>query len=293
MSIPQMPSPPPAPSSGGPKKRARIPWYAIVIVVVGVALIAGTVYEVTRPGTGGPAATATAVSPSVSTVAGAAALKAKPGAFQVRLFWKHADGDAPETFRIFRNGDMVGQVGGSDRSYLDTSAAPETRYTYTVDGIAQDGSLSPKAVVHTKTTGAPLGMARLQGVFNIKLHITSSSGVSGMNDNTTAGWRFTPDCSGGPCATAFRDIHWAQMQADLKQDGASYSGDFTVSGALTCQGTNTTSSMHLSVHVTDARTLKDEWRATKIEGTMTLSDAAQFGCSTASITYSVAGALPV
>src|SRR4029077_11374990 len=116
---------------------------------------------------------------------------------------------------------------------------------------------------------------------------------SGIADNSTAGWRFTPSWEEGACATAFRDIHWAQMQADLKKTGAAYSGDFTVSGFLTCQGTNISSSMHLSVHVTAARTLHEQWRATKLEGTLNLSNSSQLGCSSASITYSVTGALPV
>lgn len=88
----------------------------------------------------------------------------------------------------------------------------------------------------------------MQGTFNAKLHMTSSYGVSfsGESGPGTLGLRFTPACAQGPCNVTLGVVGGKIQRFTLKRAAA--------------------------------RPLKDEWRASKLEGTILVRSASQLGC---------------
>jgi hypothetical protein len=77
----------------------------------------------------------------------------------------------------------------------------------------------------------------------------------------------------------------------MTRNGAAYQGTVSISGIVKCAGADVTSTFTVSVHATDAGAVRDRWVVTKVQGTMTQSEAAQLGCIASGATYSVAGSL--
>jgi hypothetical protein len=278
---------PPAPRTGGNRR-----W--IVPAVAGALVFAGVIVGLVLRGGGdghAVAASPTAGLTPAQVIAAPVHLQAHPTAFKVVLTWRLGTGGAPAaSFQVTRDGTYVGSVGTDGSRFVDDSVLPTVTYRYEVEGVASEARSNP-ASVRVKTLKAPLGVARLQGVFNVRFVKTSSYGVNGIPDKTTEGWRFTPKCDAGACSTEWNDIHWKALGATLKRTGASYSATTTVHGFLQCSGTPSTSSYTVKLHVTKAATVKDAWRVTGFEGTVTTYDSAQLGCRSSSITYSINGAL--
>lgn len=277
---------PPASPSGGNRR-----W--IVLAVVAVLVIGGVIVAITvgRGGDGDVAAPPMAAPAPAHVIAAPVQLQAHPGAFEVVLIWRPgAEGAPAASFQVTRDGTYVGSVGADGRRFVDDSVLPTVTYRYEVEGVASEARSNP-ASVRVKTPEAPLGVARLEGVFNVRFVKTSSYGVNGIPEKTTRGWRFTPKCNTGACTTEWNDISWKALGATLKRAGASYSATATVHGLLQCSGTPSTSSYTVKLHVTKAATVKDAWRVTGFEGTVTTYDAAQLGCRSSSITYSINGTL--
>jgi hypothetical protein len=220
-------------------------------------------------------------------------LKATAGPFKVALTWREgSDGTADVSrYTISRDGHVVGSTIDGGLRFVDTTALPSQRYRYTVQAAGADGTLSEAARVNVRTPKAPLSVARLKGVFNMKFHITSSYGVNGFDDKTE-GWRFSPGCARGACSTRLRDIHWQRFSTDLHRSGGSYAGAFTMRDYLACGGTPDTSSISINLHMASAKALDNAWRATAVRGTMTVSGPAQLGCRSHRVEYSVTGRLP-
>ena len=86
-----------------------------------------------------------------------------------------------------------------------------------------------------RTPPAPLGTARLGRVFDVPLKLDSSYGITGL-EGGTAGWRFTPACADGPCATRLRDLNGMFPATDLKQDGGVYDASGSGHLGLECGG---------------------------------------------------------
>jgi hypothetical protein len=256
---------------------------AIGGAIVGLLLWGGGGGDVTASPTAGPT--------PAQVIAAPVQLRAHPTAFKVVLTWRQGSGDAPAaSFQVTRDGTYVGSVGADGTRFVDDSVLPTETYRYEVEGVASEVRSNP-ASVRVTTRKAPLGVARLQGVFNVRFVKTSSYGVNGIPEKSTGGWRFTPKCDAGACSTEFTDIHWKALGAMLKRTGASYSATTTVHGLLQCSGTPSTSSYTVKLHVTKAGTVKDARRVTGFEGTVTTYDSAQLGCRSSSITYSINGAL--
>jgi hypothetical protein len=265
---------------------------AIIVSVLAVAVVAVLLVE--GRSKGGPQIASSISSPSSTPVAPTPMqLKATAGPFKVALRWREgSDGTVDvSSYTVFRDGDVLDSTTDGGLRYVDQTTLPSQRYRYTVQAIGTDGTLSEAARVNVHTPTAPLSVARLEGVFNMKFHITSSYGVNGFDDKTE-GWRFTPGCGRGACSTRLRDIHWQRFSTDLHRSGETYVGAFTVRGYVACGGTPDSSSISINLHVARGKTLNDAWRATAVKGTMTVSGPAQLGCRSFRIEYSVTGTLP-
>jgi hypothetical protein len=280
-------SPVPPVPPGGPRRRWVVP-AAIIAGVLAVALVA-VLLEAGRSTGEQPIASSrpTPVAPTPVK------LKATAEPFKVALTWREGSEGTVDVSRytVMRDGHMVGSTTDGGLLYVDETALPSQRYRYTVQAIGTDGTPSEAARVRVLTPKAPLSVARLEGVFNMAFHITSSYGVNGFDDKTE-GWRFSPGCARGACSTSLRDINWQRFSTDLHRSGETYVDAFTMRDYVVCGSTPDTSSISIDLRITRAKTLNNAWRATAVRGTMTVSGPAQLGCRSHRIEYSVTGTLP-
>ena len=111
---------------------------------------------------------------------------------------------------------------------------PRERYRYELEAVGEPGSDdSTSATVRVSTPAASLASARLTGVFDVKLKLDTSYGITGLTD-ATAGWRFTPACAKGPCKVTLKDINGAMPVMDVALDGAVYDGDGSGNVGFAC-----------------------------------------------------------
>lgn len=285
----QLPPPP-----GPPSRRRR---FAIVIVasVVVVALVAaGAIFLSGRDDeeASGSSATPSTDDAVAAIVRPPIGLQAEAGTSRVELRWELGPGDVdPSGFVVFRNGDALETLEPSASRFVDDEVAPATTYRYEVQALDGEGGPASSASASAETGAPPVKMARLAGVFDVRLKKLNSYGVTGIPARGTAGWRFSPECDEGACDTRWRDIGRKQLAGDLHRAGERYSTSTTVRGVLQCSGTPTTSRITIDVRVTKADAVDGEWRATALRGTMTVDDSAQLGCRSSHIAYAVEGAL--
>ncbi len=290
---PSEPDAPPAPAtpatrpSGEPDHRA----VTIVTIVACVAIIAVIGGAMAIAGGRGDVGSATPAAPSPTAVAAPQTMDAHPAAFVVVLTWAQGEGLPVSYYAVTRDGRPITTLKPDTTTWIDRSVTPETRYVYVVAAVGADGARALTRVV-TKTPTAALSTARFQGTFNVHLHATSDFGFSNFHsENQTAGWRSTPMCRKGPCDTELADLHRKAFVLTLTRNGAAYQGTVSISGIVKCAGADVTSTFMVSVHATDAGAVRDRWLVTKVQGTMTQSEAAQLGCIASGATYSVTGSL--
>ena len=294
MEIPPPPPIPvgePAPVPRGQRSKVGLIALAVVLAIVAVAVV------VSQSGSDGDQAAVgispTSVSPSaVAPPTAPGSVKAAPAAFKVVVSWAPSEGELAG-YRVYRDGDVLDEVDPGVRRYIDDTVVPNSRYRYQVAAFTDAGETSDRSDVSVKTTAASLALARVQGTFNAKLHLTSSFGVNltGQGGPASIGLRLTPVCGHGPCNVTLGVIGLKVERLILKQAAATYSGTGTNRSAFTCSGTPTTASFAVTFAVTAAKPLKDEWRASKLEGTIQERSASQLGCVSSGIDYSFTATL--
>jgi len=262
----------------------------VLIVVGAVIVVLAAAFATTNASSDTATPSVAAPSPTVAPPGAPSNVHAAAGAFQVVIRWHAASsGSAPTRYDIRRNGNFVGQAKASATSFTDKDPVPGTHYTYTVSAVGADEQRSTASVSVT-TKAAPPGTAALVGTFNVHLHNTSNSGFSSFGKTDfNNGWRFQPQCKQPPCNTQLRNINAKKMIVSLKQNGGSYSGSTSVSGLVTCQGHDVTTSVTVTIHVTRADAVHDAWQVTKFTGTMSQSASAQLGCTSSSASFTVTG----
>jgi hypothetical protein len=258
---------------------------------VAVAIVVSRASDRNEGAGDGPSASASA-SATVAPPGAPGSVKAAPTAFKVVVSWTPSSG-APAGYRIYRDGTVLDEVDPGVRKYVDDTVAPNSRYRYQVAAFTKAGVPSDRTDVSVKTPPAPLALARVQGTFNAKLHMTSSYGVnfSGNGGPGTLGLRLTPTCAQGPCNVTLGVVGAKIERFTLKQTAARYTGTGTDRAAFTCGGTPTSASFAVSFTVAAAKPLKDEWRASKLEGTIVVRSGSQLGCVASGIDYSFTATL--
>ena len=291
----EIPPPPPIPI-GEPtpaprRRRTKVAVIALLVVlaIVAVAIVVSQASD-GREGAGdGPSAPA---STTVAPPSAPGSVKAAPTAFKVVVSWTPSSG-APAGYRIYRDGTVLDEVDAGVRKYVDDTVAPNSRYRYQVAAFTEAGVPSDRTDVSVKTPPASLALARVQGTFNAKLHMTSSYGVnfSGNGGPGTLGLRLTPTCAKGPCNVTLGVVGAKIERFTMKQAAARYTGTGTDRAAFTCSGTPTSASFAVTFTVAAAKPLKDEWRASKLQGTIVVRSASQLGCVASGIDYSFTATL--
>jgi hypothetical protein len=210
----------------------------------------------------------------------------------VKLSWSADPASAQiDGYEVRKNGRLLVSPTGSSTSYIDTEVRPGKTYAYEIrsKGITKTSTSEP-ATDEVKIRTPPLSEARLEGDFGITTRVVSESGYSTFERNDT-GWRFDPKCRKGPCDVVWRDVLLDNVKAILKQKGKKYSGEYHGYFGVSCGGSHSSSSVEVTFTVVRARALADEWRATKIEGTVDSSEVPQFGCTSGRASVAVKGSL--
>jgi hypothetical protein len=276
----------PEPPSGG---RRRL---MIIGGLVALAVLAAVGVAVAMAGRSDKPAAAASPSPVPSpTIFAPVALTEDVEAFTVTISWSQPDsGTEVGQYSVYRNGDLVGSVTPPVLTYTDEDVVPGKKYTFEVEALA-GGLVSDRASIEVTTKVPPLRDARVKGTFNVQLTTDSQYGFQSSLGKFTLGWKFSPKCESGACNVTVKVLNFNQLKATLKRKGTSYAGSDTGKFNATCAGTTTNSTLTFQLKVKKAKAISDEWRATKLAGTLKQVDPAGLGCVGAGATYSITAKL--
>jgi Fibronectin type III domain len=252
---------------------------SFVLVAVSAMLAGGCMGESDEDGEGAGTETepVSTAAPGPEVVPPPSDFSAKPGAFSISLSWIGPSGDpAAEGYVLYRNGTEVTGLDGSDTSYVDDGLTPGKDYSYELEAHAGDLT-SDRVAVEATTRVPPVRAARVAGVFNIHTKELSASGYA-EHPVPNFGWQFRPRCTEGPCDIRWHDLQRKRIRTVLARKRARYSGTYTGPFYVTCAGAETTSVVEIRLKVEAARAIAGEWRATRLTGTLTQSEAPQLGC---------------
>ena len=264
----------------------------LVLAIVGVLGAIALVAANADAGSDAPAAPAGASTPPEEPEPAAPEnLRGRATSFKVTLTWQPGVGGGEvERWIVERDGETVGIVQTSRTRFVDEDALPGSTYVYEVAALDSMGIATTADRARVKTPSAPPATAQVKGVYDIRLRVQSSYGITGI-DGLTAAWRVTPSCDEGPCDISIKvlQVGLPAIEAALRQGRyeAAGSGRF----GFTCGDVPQTSSYDLGVRVSAADAVGKAWRATRVEGTLVLSMPEQLGCRSGGVTYSVSGRL--
>lgn len=255
----------------------RCRWLAILLLAAPAPLAA---CDSGGEQAGSTAATGSGVE-SMPVVPAPTGLRATVRGIHVVLRWSPpSEGPAIEGYGVYRNGSLLRGVSGAETTFTDENVKPGRTYTYEVRARAS-GSVSEGVSTDVKVRVPPLSAARVVGDFAVTTRVESKSGYSTF-ERPTFGWHFTPKCRSGACDVAWRDLSQDRVHARLERRRGRYQGHYTGLFLSECSGTRTTSSVDVALRVEKARPIAGEWRATKLTGTVEISEAAQLGCTSSS-----------
>lgn len=214
-------------------------------------------------------------------------LTVKASPFRVRLSWTMPAGADVDGFVVRRDGAEIADLTGTATRYEDKDVSPPGYHVYGVE--ATSGHRRSQAAMADARLAVPqLAAARLEGYFNIRLKVTSSSGYSGDLPKG-AGWHFRPKCRHGACEVIWSDDASRTVRARGARHGARYVISYSGYHFVSCSGAHSTSVVHITLRVTKARVHDGEWLASRVQGAMTQSEAEQLGCVASKVTAKVLG----
>jgi hypothetical protein len=247
------------PTSAGPRRGKRWPWLALAGVGAAGGLTAGLV------------AWAPWMPPPVLRPAGLAAGRATATSISFR--WSRPPtGPLPDKYLILRDGKVIASAAGTATSYQRVDLTPATGYQYRLVAV-RDGTRSPlSAAVAVRTRTRPIAQARLQGGWIINL--TYPRRVP-RRRHSELFWQAIPACPAGPCdVTVLVNIGPHRATAHLARAGASYQGH-VVFNIVRCghgaQSFPDPATLTFRVRVVAAAGKHQQWAATELAGTMTVS----------------------
>lgn len=291
----QLPAPPPPPpdTTGQPPAPPRRPAKKILAIIAAVLLLAGAIVGIALAAGGGNEAGAPepASSPTVAPPFGLTAT-AEVVPFGVTLSWSAPSGDAEILgYKIFRDDLVIAAVPSQTTTYVDHNVFPGKVFTYEVvargNGVLESERVSTQVEVPVPSMSA----ARVTGSFNVKAKTTSQHGFTNDLGSFTMGWDFAPKCDQGACSVVWRDLTEKTLTATLKRKGASYSGSDSGKFLGRCGSVLTDGTVTVTFHVTRAKAIGSDWRASKLVGTVTNTIPAQLGCVSAGATLSITATL--
>lgn len=212
---------------------------------------------------------------------------ATPEGFTVTLSWTPPSG-GPEVdgYDVYRDGSKLQSVAAAETTFTDDRVTPGKAYTYEIRARSK-AQMSPAASADVEIKVPPLSAARVEGDFSVVTRVVSKSGYSRFEDKSSYGWHFAPKCGKGPCNVLWKDVFQKRIRALLKRTKGRYAGEYHGLYLTKCGGTTSVSTVNLALKVAKARAVAGEWRATRLTGTLTNSETAQFGCVSSRAQHSV------
>jgi hypothetical protein len=260
---------------------ARFRWMAVLLVAVPLPLAA-------CDSGGGREAGATEASPP--KLLPPAGFSGTADGFSAVLTWSAPSGSARIIgYEIRRDGSVLRSVSPDETTLTDFGVRPGKAYAYEIRARGK-GALSEPVSTEVTIDSPPLSAARVEGDFGVNAKTLSKSGYTRVA-TPSFGWNFKPKCGEGACNVVWKDVVIKAIHATLKRKRARYTGDYEGFFLTECRGTRSISSVHLVLKVAKARAIAGEWRATKLTGTVTNSEAPQFGCVSARAVQSVKATL--
>jgi hypothetical protein len=246
----------------------------------------------------GGGATATSPAPRPITLEGVAVVgleidepdwKAGGANWRLELSWGAPDGVTIDHYEVRRDGVTVDSAVDST-AFGDDDVEPGARYRYEVVGIGADGAATDPATASIKTGEPKVSEARLAGTFAVRLVVQRASGTESPAQGGAISFVFDPSCRSGPCSVRWT-VRSAKTEGMLRRDDAVYSASVrTPLFVRTCFDTVIDEEVSVRLRVISAAPLRNEWRATKIRGT--IGEVSSYrGCATAKIHWSVRGTL--
>ena len=210
--------------------------------------------------------------------------------FSVVLMWT-APSDSAEIvgYEITRDGSLLDSVDANETMFTDYNLKPGS-YNYTVRSVGPHGTSKPVAA-QVVIRAPPLRAARLEGHYSVKTKVKSQSGYANFGNLPSFAWDFEPKCREDACDVLWRDLVDKRIHAKLNRRKATYTGDYKGLFLARCRGTRSVSSVHVRIKAVKAKALGGLWRITKFEGTLTSSEAPQFGCVSGHAVQTIKGML--
>ena len=197
--------------------------------------------------------------------------------FSVVLSWSAPTGSAKIVgYEVRRDGTPLEAIGADETTMTDFDVGPGHTYSYEIRSHGPAGFSDPLST-DVRIPVPSLSSARLEGDFGVKSKVVSKSGYAKF-DGSVFGWHFKPKCRHGACDVLWRDVVDKHLHALLEHKHKRYAGSYSGLFLIKCSGTRSTSSVELSLEVVKARAIAGEWRVTKLKGTLSNSETAQFGC---------------
>lgn len=287
---PDMPPPPPA-GRTAPRLERPVPRAAwpepdgprrfLLAIVLGILVVAGAAVAgfllFLRGDPGDPG----------SSLAAPRGFAADPQPFRVELTWQPPR--SAQGYSLFRDGELIETLPRDATSFVDDTVLPLQGFTYEIEAFSADVT-SVRERVEVQTPAAPLGLSRLEGLYRVTAHDTRDFGFVVFDGDFRTGWRFRPQCGDGACDVGWTDVNLNGFETVLRQSGPRYSGSDRAEFGR-CGGRKTRTTWTIRLHVTNAATVKDAWRATAFEGTIAQRSPAQLGCVATGADYTIKGAL--
>jgi hypothetical protein len=210
--------------------------------------------------------------------------------FSVVLTWR-APPESAEiiAYEITRDGVLLDSVDADETTFTDYNLKPGS-YTYAIRSEGRQWRSEPVAA-DVVIKAPPLEAARLEGHYRVKAKMKSMSGYASFGTLPSFAWDFKPRCREDACDVMWRDLFDRRIHARLNRRKATYRGDYEGPFLARCGGSRSVSSVHLVVKAVKARALGGVWRIRKFEGTLTSSEAPQFGCVRGHAVQTIKGVL--
>ena len=264
-----------------PRVRALV--LVLAIGAFGVALMAG--------GRGGGTSPVPA---RAGTLGAPVALRATAtlAPFEVTLSWSSpASPTAVVGYKVFRDNLQIAAVPLGTTTYTDRNVFPGRLFTYQVVSSGEGLAQSERATTQIALPVPPIGAAQVAGDFNVEAVTVSQHGFRGSLSKLTMGWNLTPACGTSACAVVWRDLTESTLATTLDRRGATYSGSDRGKFLGRCGSVVTEGTVTISFRVTKADEVGNEWRATKLVGTIGTAIPSQLGCVSAGATLSFTATL--
>ena len=281
------------PDGEGPAGRTRgRRWIGIAAGLLVLGVVAGILLIAGDADSGDPSGSvAVSTPPEELEPAAPDHLEASATSFKVVLTWEPGvGGGVVDQWSVTRDGEIVGIVDPEVTRFVDGDVVTGSTYVYEVAAFDGVGVATDPDRARVRTRPAPPSTAQVKGVYDIRLHVQSSYGITGL-EGSTAAWRITPSCDEGACDIRIKVLQ-AQLPAiEAKHRQGQYEADGSGRFGFACGDVPQTSNYEIGLHPTAADAVGRSWRVTRLEGTLSLSMPEQLGCRSGGVTYSLTGKL--